>query len=310
MITPKRKTSISKLVLPLITLGILAILCRYNLKWGTLPIIVILLFYYFVMPKISKAVTDRFSRRAIMLLTGGKVSELIDLIKRGFFYQLFVPKEVLDSKAALAYLECELFSEALQCLERAIPYSDSRELTTLQIGLVKALFATGDFKRAELEGKNLIRNVVKLPELLAFTAGAGIALGKSDDETMRMLDEAEKLSPCDDVKLMIMLSRIEAALLQGRKLPDLENSADSSRKFLRAWIHLVRGKLREHRGDSEKAVQSFEKAIAALPNCFVAAEAKRHLKTLNDIASASLQSQRQDNSITKDSTKKKKRKRR
>ena len=63
----------------------------------------------------------------------------------------------------------------------------------------------------------------------------------------------------------------------GRKPGEIPEAADSSHRFLRAWIHLVRGLLREHRGDAEKAKKSFIKAWELLPDSFVSALAETRL---------------------------------
>jgi hypothetical protein len=87
---------------------------------------------------------------------------------------------------------------------------------------------------------------------------------------------------------MILLTRIEAALAAGRKPPELPDSSDSSRKLLRSWIHLVRGLLRENRGDTQKAKQSFEKAAAILPSTFIFAAATIRLEALSKDAATDM----------------------
>ena len=79
---------------------------------------------------------------------------------------------------------------------------------------------------------------------------------------------------------MITLTRIEMALISGRKPGDLPEKADSASKLMRAWIHLVRGQIREHRGDREKAIQSFQKASEILALSFVSKLADSRIEAL------------------------------
>ena len=279
---PRRKTPITRFILPLVSIGLLVILWRWDLKWGTVPVIVFVIFYYGVLPKISRSMTARFNRKALLLLTGGKAAEVPRLVRRSFFFQLIAPKGVLDAKSAFAYLACEQFPAALRSFENAVPYADTTERTALVAGMTKALWATGDFAAAEAEGRELIRYVTRLPETLLVTARSRLGLGKNDDETRRLLDEAESLSPSDDVRLMVQLTRIECALDAGRKPPELPEAADSTSKLIRSWIHFVRGLLRENRGDTEKALQSFEKARTVLQGTFVFRAASSHIEALRD----------------------------
>lgn len=305
---PRRKTPLTRFFLPLISIGILVYLWRYNLKWGTIPVVVFVIFYYWLLPKVSRSMTLRFNRKAILLLTRGKAAEVPNLVRRNFLFQLIAPKGVLDAKLALAYLECEQFPLALRCFEASVPYADGAERPALLHGLVKALFATGDFAKAEIEAKEVMRNITKLPELLAIAARCRVGLGKVDDETRRLLDEADALSPSEDVRLMTVLTRIEGALLEGRTPPQLPEGADSSRKLLRGWIHLVRGLLRERRGDTEKAAHSFTQAREILPNTFVFAEATRRLTVVAQKAAPNAPGA--DNGLKDDALRRKKRKRR
>ncbi len=304
---PRRKTPISRFVLPLVSVGVLIFLWRYNLKWGTIPVIVFVLVYYWMIPKLQRVLTARFNRKALLMLTGGKAVEVPRLVRRSFFFSLIAPRGVIDAKLALAYLECEQFPEALRCFEASVPYANAAERPALLHGLSKALFATGDFAKAELEAKEMVRNITKLPELLVIAARSRVGLGKVDDETRRLLEEAASLSAGDDVRLMVKLTTIEAALAAGRKPPELPDTADSSRKLLRAWIHLVRGLLRESRGDAEKARQSFEKARTILPNTFVSGQASARLDALEQSARRDGVSDKDDPSASNRRKKKKRR---
>jgi len=221
-----------------------------------------------------------------MLLTTGKAREVPALVKRSIVLQLFAPRAPIDAKLGLAYIQCDAYDLALSCFESAIPEASPSERPALQAGLVKALFVTGDLARAEAEGRALLDKVTRLPEVLAIVARARVGLGKTGDETRKLLDEAAELSRTDDISLMVSLTRIEAALASGRKPGKLPEGADSKQQFLRAWIHLVRGLLRRERNDGDKAKKSFEKASELLPNSFVFAVAREALEEMGSTGPA------------------------
>jgi tetratricopeptide (TPR) repeat protein len=276
----KKGISLSRALVPLITLGVLVFLWRYNLKWMTLPVIGFLVFYYMILPKLVRAQVNQFHRKAIILLTTGKAEEVLRLVKRSILLQLFAPSASIDAKLGLAYAQTEAYDRAASCFDNAIPAAPASERTALQTGLAKALLATGDLARAEAEGQAILYRVTRLPELLAVVARARVGLGKIDDETKRLLDEAEKQARTDDEMIMVTLTRIEAALTSGRKPPELPEGADSNQRLLRAWIHLVRGLLRDRREDAEKAKQSFKKAAELMPSSFISKIAIERLETL------------------------------
>ncbi len=286
MTPPKRdrrkERSLSKVVIPLITLGLLLLFWRYNLKWMTLPVIGFLLFYYLLLPRIVRSQVERFHRKAILLLTSGRAKEVPRLVKRSILLQLFGPSASIDAKLGLAYLQCDAYELARSCLDNAIPSAPPTERPALQTGLVKALFVTGDLARAEAEGRSVLDRVTRLPELLVLVARARIGLGKADDTTRKMLDEAEALSRSEDITLMVSLSRIELALATGRKPDELPEKADSDQAFLRAWIHLVRGLLRQRKGSAAKAEKSFRKAVEILPDSIISAVAGEQLGQLQE----------------------------
>jgi hypothetical protein len=110
----------------------------------------------------------------------------------------------------LAYVHSGDFARAIPCLESAARQAAPEEQITLRVGLAKALFMTGDLKRAEFEGCAVLNQGTRLPELLAIVARSRIGLGKVDEKTTAYLDEASKLSPSGDVKSMIDLGYEEA----------------------------------------------------------------------------------------------------
>ena len=282
MTSTKRPFQISKIIVPIITIGILVVLWRWNIKWATIPVIVFVLFYLLLLPGIVRRRTEKFNRKALMLLTSGKAKALPGLVKRSVLLQLFGPRGPLDAKLALAYVQCEEYRTAIACFESGIPTASPTERVALQSGLAKALFAVGDLARAEAEAKAIVENITRLPELLVILARSRIGLGKLDDQTRGYLDEAETLSPSSDVALMITLSRIELALMTGRKAPAFPEHADSTSKLVRTWIHWVRGLVRLQKEDAEKAAESFRKAKKTLPSCFASMAADEKLEEIAD----------------------------
>jgi tetratricopeptide (TPR) repeat protein len=273
------RLTVTKAIVPLFSLGLLFVFWRMGLKWMTAPILLFLALFYFVLPALIRSRLERFNREALKLLTTGKASEIPTLVRKNIILQLFGPREPIDAKLALAYAISGDYHRALPCYENAIRDASVHEKPALQAGLVKALFVTGDLARAEAEGRAMTDRVARLPETLAIMARARIGLNKLDDTTRSLLDEAEKISPNADVTLMTSLSRIELALASGRKPPQLPDSADSDQRFIRAWVQLVRGLLREKRGATENALKSFSKASSMAKDSFISAVAKNHLDT-------------------------------
>jgi hypothetical protein len=60
---------------------------------------------------------------------------------------------------------------------------------------------------------------------------------------------------------MIDLTRLELTAARGRKVGELPADADSEQRFVRVWIHLVRGMLRGRKGDVDGALESYARAV-------------------------------------------------
>ncbi len=273
--------SLTRILVPLVSLGVLFLCWRLDLKWVTAPVILFLIVYYFVLPKLVRARLERFHRETLKLLTTNRAADVPRLARRNVFLQLFGPRGPLDAKLGLAYAATGEFAKALPCFESAIPGASDEEKPALQAGLCKAFFVCGEFGRAEAEGKKLINQGTRLPELLAAVARSRLGLGRNDDDTRQLLEDAERLSPSADVRLMIDLTRIEMAMDSGRKPREIPADADSSQPYLRGWIHLVRGRIREQRGDSEGAGESYIKAIKTAPGTFVMIAAQGFLNEVS-----------------------------
>ncbi|MCP4680509.1 MAG: hypothetical protein GY854_34505 [Deltaproteobacteria bacterium] len=274
---PKARFSLTGMLVPLVSLGVLFVCWRQDLKWMTIPVVVFLAFYYLILPRLVRARLVKFHRDALKLLTTGHAKEVPRLVRRNIILQLFGPRGPLDAKLGLAYAASEEFARAIPCFESGIQSATPEEKPALQVGLAKALFVSGELARAETEGRAVFDRGIRLPELLVVVARSRVGLGKNDDTTRAMLNDAEQLSPDPDVQLMVDLTRIEMRLATGRKPGEIPQGADSSTRFIRAWIHLVRGLLRDRRGSRETARESYSKATQLGGGSFVKALAREHL---------------------------------
>jgi len=255
------KTSTGGIIAPVITLALLFIFWRLGQKWIAMPALALLILFYLIMPKLIRARAARFHKRALTLLATGKAAEIPKLAKRQIILQLFGPSGPIDAKLGMAYTQMGDYASAAINLPNGILTAPDSEKPALQTALAKALMITGDLARAEVEGRSVLDKGIRIPELLATVARARVGLGKIDKTTIELMNEADNLSTNDDVKLMLALTRIEMALATGHKTDDIPESADSSQRFLRTWIHFVRGKLREHRRDLQAAEESYAKAV-------------------------------------------------
>jgi len=256
---PKR-FAIRGLFVPFASLAALFIAWRLGLKWLMPPIVAFLAVYYFVLPRLVRAREARFQKQALRLLAAGKAAAVPELARRQILLQLFGSSGPIDAVLGLAYAQNERWASAASHLEPAMFAATGSDRAMLSANLTKALFATGDLGRAKDTGMGLIETGLKLPETLALVARAFVGLGMVNDLVTSLLEEAESLSPSEDVRTMIELTRIEACLATGRRVPPLDENADSGQRFVRAWIHFVRGRLREHRGDLDAAAASYGKA--------------------------------------------------
>jgi tetratricopeptide (TPR) repeat protein len=258
---PKRRLSVGGIVAPLITLGLLFFFWRAGHKWMTIPVIVFLILYFVALPRLLRSREEKFHRQALRFLSLGQAAEVPRLARRNLLLQLFGRSAPIDAKLGLAYSQVGEYAKAVPCLDNAIPEALPTEKPALQAALAKALLITGDPARAEVESRGVIDGSTQLPEQFVIAARARVGLGKLDDRTASYLSQAERLSPSPDVQLMIDLTRLELALAGGRKVGELPEGADSEQRFLRVWIHLVRGTLRQHRGDRDGALESYARAV-------------------------------------------------
>ncbi|MBN2527460.1 MAG: tetratricopeptide repeat protein [Deltaproteobacteria bacterium] len=257
----KKKMSLTGVVAQLVTIGLLFVFWRLGQKWVIVPAAALLVFLLVFLPKVIGKLEERFHKKALLLLATGKAADVTSLASRQVLLSLFGASAPIDAKLGLALSQLGRFEEAIDCLGNAIPYAPQSELPALQTAHVKALLVTGDTARAEAEGRQMLKEGVRLPEVMVLVARARLGLGKGGPDTLALLEEAAAHSSGGDVALMLRLTKIETQLAYGKKPEELKSDADSSQPFLRAWLHLVRGKLREHRGKIDDALTSYAKAV-------------------------------------------------
>lgn len=259
----QQRTPLSKagLVAPLITLGLLFLFWRLGQKWLAIPVVVAVVLFYLLLPRLIRSRLARFHKEALLLISSGRAADVPWLARRSLLLQLFAPSAPIDAKIGLALVQTGEHARAIPHLENAMSSASASERPALQAALVKSVFVIGDPARAETEGLAMLDTGLRLPEVLVATARSRVGLSRLDDRTRALLDEAERSATSPDLRLMVALTRIELTLLAGRKPDEIPEGADSSQRFLRTWIHLVRGQLREHRGDIEGAVESFGRAV-------------------------------------------------
>jgi hypothetical protein len=256
---PRKRTTFS-LVVPVVSFVGLLAAWYYDRRWLMLPIVALAIAVIFLLPRLVRSREVRFHKQALRLLATGKAAMVPELARRQLVLQLFGTSGPIDAILGLACSQSERWPSAASHLAPAVAVAAGPELAVLRANLTKALFATGDLSRAKDEGMGLLETGLRLPETLALVARSLVGLGTVDDLVSSLLDEAEAGSPSDDVRMMIELTRIEMRLATGRRVPPLADNADSGQRLVRAWIHFVRGRLREHRGDDDGAAASYGKA--------------------------------------------------
>ncbi len=252
--------STAGLIAPVITLGLLFLFWRLGQKWLAIPVVVAIALYYLLLPRLLRSRLSRFHKESLVMISSGRAAEVPALARRSVFLQLFAPSAPIDAKIGLALTQIGEHARALSHLEKGLTAASASERPALQAALVKSLFVTGDPARTETEALAMLDTGPRLSEVLVAAARARVGLSRLDDRTRSLVDEAERTASSDDVRLMARLTRIEFDLLSGRKAGDIPEGADSTQRFLRAWIHLVRGDLRRHRGDVEGAAESYGRA--------------------------------------------------
>lgn len=253
--------SAGSIIAPVITLALLFVFWRLGQKWVAIPAVVFLLFFYLAIPRIIRSREARFHKQALKLLATGKAADVPALARKQILLQLFASSAPIDAKLGLAYSQTGEHLAAVSHLRNALEAAPRTEKPALQAALAKGLLVTGDPARAEAEARHLVEREARLPETIAILARARVGLGRIDRETMEYLEEARRTAPNDDVRLMTDLTEIEAALATGKKAKPIPEGADSETRFMRVWIHLVRGKLRESRGDADAARESYARAV-------------------------------------------------
>lgn len=274
----KRRKGLSpgRVIVPLVTLVILFALWRTGQKWTIIPVGLALLLGYVVLPRVRRARVERFHRKALMLLATGKAAEIPELVKRSIFLQLVGPRSALDAKLGLAYLQIGRYDFAMRYLSEAIGDATLEERAPLEIGLAKALFVMGEFERAESMATAVQKRGIRLSEMMCILARSRLVTSQSTGSVKRtveaLIEDAETLSPSEDVRWMIELIRAEVALRSGSSLPVVGVDGQPRDDFLKSWMYLVQGRIWEREGKLDKAKSSFQKAAKFGKKTFVELE--------------------------------------
>ncbi|MCK9522459.1 MAG: hypothetical protein M0R76_05350 [Proteobacteria bacterium] len=224
----------------------------------------LIVFTIAVLPRLIRRAEMRFQKQAILWLTSGRAEDVIALARRQILLQLFGATAPVDARMGLALCELERFAEAIPSLENALPRAPQTEAPALIAALTRARFVTGDPIGAEKAGRTLLDKYgVHIGETALLTARARIAQNKRDNITENYIKMAEQHSRSKDEVLMCSLVRIEWELLNNRLKTELPADADSRKRFVQVWVHYIRGRIREHRGQTDEALKVYARAAAA-----------------------------------------------
>lgn len=258
----RQKLSAGMIAAPAISLVAMFIAWRLDFKWLAAPIIALIILFYVFVPRLVRTRTRRFHKQSLALLAAGKAADVPRLARRNLLLQLFGASAPVDAKLGLAYSQLNEWNQAISHLESALPTAPETEQPALRLALVKALFITGDPARAETEALAVLRQGLRLPELLVIVARAQLGLDKKSNQVAKLLDEAETLRPPPDVETMIDLCRAELLLEQGKPPSSLPERQEPAQRFVRVWRDLVAGKLHESAGDVAAAVERYSAAVS------------------------------------------------
>lgn len=276
--TPSINSGLSagRIALPLLSLVAMFIAWQSGHRWAAFVLFGLILMAIVTIPRIVRRKLEIFDKQAMRLLATGRSGEVEALAKSNVFLAMFGARGCLDGKVGLAMLETGRYAQAAWRLSSALPCASGPAILPLKAGLCKAYLLTNQPAHAEAQAAALSNTGVALPEVQAVRAVAAFLLGKHDVAGDHAKG-ARTLSHSADVGLMLDLLDIELALARGREM-ELAQGADSSQPYLRAWIHLVRGKLRHLKGKTAQAQASFAKAAELDKGGFVGAAARRMLE--------------------------------
>lgn len=260
---------------PLLSVVVLYFLWRAGLGWVAVPVVLLLVCYYVVLPRLVRSRLEKLNREVLLLLGAGKAQDVVRLVRRSIVLQLFGPAGAVDAKLAMAYGQLQKYRRAIVYLKSAIPHASATEKPALVAGLAKAHFVTGDLSEAQKQAQALLDAGTHLPELFVIAARSRMGLGVFDDQAAVLLDKAKQMSVSRDERVMIDLVDFELKWKAADSKAHLADNLDASQRFVRAWIHLARGMARQQRGDQKGAEQSLKRAIKAdSHNGFVTAAAR------------------------------------
>ena len=276
--TRRKKLTPARIVITLVSLGVLFGLWRTGQKWVVVPVGLVLLTGYVLLPRLRASRVRRFHKQALALLAKGQADEVPGLVKRNLFLQLVGPRSALDAKLGLAYLQTGRYDYAVRYLREAISHVAREERLPLEIGLAKAHFVTGDFENAEEMALGVEQKGTRLAEMMCIVARSRLLANKMES-ARTLLKEAEGFSPSPDVKWMIELVRTELALKAGSALPKLAADSEPTEAFLKGWRHAVRGRICERDGRRDRAEEHYRQALRLGSNTFIELEIGEYRET-------------------------------
>jgi tetratricopeptide (TPR) repeat protein len=265
-----------RLVLPLLTLLGLFVAWQSGHRWIAFAALGLLIAGVGAVPPIVRRKLELFDKQAMKLLATGKAAQVEALSRSNILLEMLGPQGCMDGKVGLAMLETGRYGDAASRLASALRYARGPAVLPLQVGLCKAYLLINDPSRSEAVCGEILRSGFSLPEVLAVRAVSAFLLGKHE-AAKDHCTAARSLSHNADVALMLDLLDIELSLSRGLER-ELAQGMDSAKPFLAAWIHLLRGKLRQRRGKAGEAASSFRKALELDKAGFVGAQARRLLE--------------------------------
>ncbi len=274
------KLNRARVIGTVVVLAVLLIAWRSGARWAALPILVMLIAYHFVLPRLVSSRVEKFNREAIKLLTSGQADKIPSLAGRSVFLQLFAPAPALSAKLALAYVELGDHRSACSAFENALRDPAPSERLPLELGYAKSLFICGKTFEASKIAERLLKSDVRLPELLVFVARERLEKGDFGKQTRSLIEQALELSGSPESCAMARLADFELKLRTQKITRAGLDALPASAAFVLGWREALLGL-----GDSvgcrtQAALEHFEAALSHIDYGFVADIAKSELAKL------------------------------
>lgn len=245
-----------------------------------MPLLVGLIAYHFVLPRLVLARVNRFNKEAIALLTSGHADKIPSLAGRSVFLQMFAPAPALSAKVALAYVELGDYRSACAAFETALQDPTPNERLPLELGYAKSLFVCGKTSQASKIAGRLLKQGVRLPELFVFVARDLMERGDHSKQTRSSIEQALELSGSPESCAMARLADFEQRLHSKKSTPPDLTDLPSASLFVLGWRELLLGIAKSREGKKDDARNHLEEALSRIDYGFVAEIAKSELEKL------------------------------